>query len=182
MKLCVLFLGQCQCNPGFGDIDCSIDITMPPTISGVVRGQLCDVRESEDGEGCKRMVLFGENFQSNDSLACHYFNGVSQGDLFWFPLFVYFYFILIQSIAVYKKLKHFKIFELWYSVLVWLTGISKSIMNQMYAKKMNLILKENCVFSACKASNLHQLWVIGMSNGISPDSQHHRQLWWRATE
>lgn len=93
-NFCVLFLGQCQCNPGFGDIDCSIDITMPPTISGVVGGQLCDVRESEDGERCKRIVLFGENFQSNDSLACHYFSEVSQGDLFWFPLFVYFYFIL----------------------------------------------------------------------------------------
>lgn len=77
MKFCVLFLGQCQCNLGFGDIDCLVDIIILFIIFGVIGGQFCDVRESEDGEECKRIILFGENFQSNDFLVCYYFNGVS---------------------------------------------------------------------------------------------------------
>ncbi|XP_052268670.1 uncharacterized protein LOC127870050 [Dreissena polymorpha] len=57
--------GTCQCNSGFGAVDCSIDLKKPPIISGILDEGLCDQNNTD----CSQIVVFGGEFTSSN-LTC----------------------------------------------------------------------------------------------------------------
>ena len=42
MVLCCHLTGECVCEPGYGDVDCSVLIHDPIAIAGLLDGGLCD--------------------------------------------------------------------------------------------------------------------------------------------
>ena len=60
-----VFSGTCQCNSGFGAVDCSIDLKKPPIISGILDHGLCDQNKTD----CSKIVVFGGEFTSSN-LTC----------------------------------------------------------------------------------------------------------------
>jgi hypothetical protein len=50
------FSGVCKCNDGFGNSDCSVQITKKPTFMGVEPDATCDMRK----RNCSAIALVGE--------------------------------------------------------------------------------------------------------------------------
>ncbi|XP_070562282.1 von Willebrand factor D and EGF domain-containing protein-like [Ptychodera flava] len=62
--------GVCQCNEGYGDVDCS-DLSKPPiiwSINGAYERYACNGAE----EDCRSVSIIGNNFLNSPSLTCHF--------------------------------------------------------------------------------------------------------------
>ncbi|GFN75653.1 von Willebrand factor d and egf domain-containing protein, partial [Plakobranchus ocellatus] len=57
--VCLSF-SVCLCSPGFAGFDCSIDLTVPPSLVEIVGGPLCDTRQ--DDSGCTSVTVLGYPF------------------------------------------------------------------------------------------------------------------------
>ncbi|XP_064632393.1 uncharacterized protein LOC135490806 [Lineus longissimus] len=57
--------GVCICDQDYHGSDCSIKITTPPVVIGIVDGGLCPI-----GKICKGIVIIGEKFLEVDTLVC----------------------------------------------------------------------------------------------------------------
>lgn len=53
---------MCDCNSGFGASDCSLDINLPPALTGLLDDGLCD----ESLEECSHVFVFGYPFVGNN--------------------------------------------------------------------------------------------------------------------
>ncbi|KAL3870469.1 hypothetical protein ACJMK2_038524, partial [Sinanodonta woodiana] len=58
--------GSCICDAGYGSYDCSLDLSEPPDIFGLLDGGLCDERHLE----CKEAFVYGEIFAEGENLTC----------------------------------------------------------------------------------------------------------------
>ncbi|KAK3592180.1 hypothetical protein CHS0354_024854, partial [Potamilus streckersoni] len=58
--------GTCTCNAGFGDVDCSVDLSQPPNIDSIPDRGLCDLQKRP----CRKTSVLGMNFVKSDSLSC----------------------------------------------------------------------------------------------------------------
>ena len=58
--------GVCQCQTGFAAMDCSIDLTAPPVVTGLARDGQCDVETRE----CLAIPIYGTNFLETNNLTC----------------------------------------------------------------------------------------------------------------
>ena len=58
--------GKCICSTSFYDIDCGLDIRVPPTISGIPDVGLCDLTERE----CAQTSVLGFGFVETPALSC----------------------------------------------------------------------------------------------------------------
>ena len=59
--------GTCQCNSGFTDPDCSIDLSQPPIMRGIPDRGLCDLNQRL----CGKTSVLGDNFAETSALSCH---------------------------------------------------------------------------------------------------------------
>ncbi|XP_077864901.1 von Willebrand factor D and EGF domain-containing protein-like [Saccoglossus kowalevskii] len=59
--------GLCECAPGYGSTDCSVDLAEAPEVFIAHNGGLCDVSE----EPCLVINIQGSNFVESDDLTCH---------------------------------------------------------------------------------------------------------------
>ncbi|XP_070562375.1 von Willebrand factor D and EGF domain-containing protein-like [Ptychodera flava] len=62
--------GVCQCNEGYGDVDCS-DLSKPPiiwSINGAYERYACNGAE----EDCRSVSIIGNNFLNSPFLTCHF--------------------------------------------------------------------------------------------------------------
>ncbi|XP_062608125.1 von Willebrand factor D and EGF domain-containing protein-like, partial [Saccostrea cucullata] len=59
--------GSCFCDNGFGGSDCSFDKTIPPNITEVLVGELCD----KSTEVCNSITFFGKYFVENTNSTCY---------------------------------------------------------------------------------------------------------------
>jgi len=67
LRICFMgHTGECICDEGAGLSDCSIDLTLPPTLSGLWNGGLCD-KITED---CTKTYIFGGAFVDSMNLIC----------------------------------------------------------------------------------------------------------------
>jgi hypothetical protein len=58
--------GKCICPPGIGGSDCSVDMTMPVTITSLLDDGVCDTRQSD----CSRTFIYGGAFVDSETLLC----------------------------------------------------------------------------------------------------------------
>ncbi|KAL3871227.1 hypothetical protein ACJMK2_039235 [Sinanodonta woodiana] len=58
--------GTCICDAGYGSYDCSLDLSEPPDIFGLLDDGLCDERHLE----CKDAFVYGEIFAEGENLTC----------------------------------------------------------------------------------------------------------------
>ncbi|KAL3871219.1 hypothetical protein ACJMK2_039227, partial [Sinanodonta woodiana] len=56
--------GSCICDAGYGSYDCSLDLSEPPDIFGLLDGGLCDERRQD----CKEAFVYGELFAEGENL------------------------------------------------------------------------------------------------------------------
>ena len=61
--------GVCHCEDGYAGADCSIDITIAPTLTVMVEDVLCDVRWGN--EMCNTVTIEGSGFFKSMQLSCH---------------------------------------------------------------------------------------------------------------
>ncbi|XP_070564883.1 von Willebrand factor D and EGF domain-containing protein-like [Ptychodera flava] len=59
--------GQCVCDDGFAGTDCSVDLSVEPTVYMAHKNGLCDVKTDD----CTYVSVFGDNFAESDQLTCH---------------------------------------------------------------------------------------------------------------
>ena len=59
-------LGQCECDPGFGDVDCSVRLSDPPVMLGIPDSGLCDLTL----RNCEKTSVFGDDFVQSKQLLC----------------------------------------------------------------------------------------------------------------
>ncbi|XP_059159141.1 uncharacterized protein LOC131943151 [Physella acuta] len=58
--------GVCQCSDGFGGVDCSINLKIPPTILSVLPKLSCEVKS----ENCQVLTVIGGPFVDSGDLTC----------------------------------------------------------------------------------------------------------------
>ena len=59
--------GTCVCNSGFISADCSINATKGPTVTSIVNGVFCDIRNQRD---CSKVRVIGSDFIDSKDLSC----------------------------------------------------------------------------------------------------------------
>ena len=60
--------GECRCYVNFAGPDCSVDLRVPPVITGVDFEGLCDVNE----DACAAISLSGGTFVNKPNTTCRF--------------------------------------------------------------------------------------------------------------
>lgn len=58
--------GTCECDPGFGGADCSVNTTVAPDVWFLENAGLCDLSDRR----CNEVAVFGATFILSDNLKC----------------------------------------------------------------------------------------------------------------
>ncbi|KAK3607800.1 hypothetical protein CHS0354_031301 [Potamilus streckersoni] len=58
--------GKCVCEGSFGDVDCSVDLRVPPMVYGIPERGVCDLQRKE----CENVSVLGDNFVESGKLSC----------------------------------------------------------------------------------------------------------------
>lgn len=66
-SFCIVFVGQCTCEYGFGGSDCSFDVLSPPTITRLSGDGVCD----KSSESCDEITVYGHYFLEDMGTTCH---------------------------------------------------------------------------------------------------------------
>ena len=59
-------VGVCECDEGYTEDDCSVNIRKPPDVFGISEESLCDIIKRP----CSSVSLFGTGFYHSDSVLC----------------------------------------------------------------------------------------------------------------
>ncbi|KAK3592573.1 hypothetical protein CHS0354_018840 [Potamilus streckersoni] len=58
--------GTCSCQKGYGDVDCSVDLSQPPITFGIPDRGICDLQKRP----CRKTSVLGQHFIESKSLMC----------------------------------------------------------------------------------------------------------------
>jgi len=63
-----LYSGVCRCRKGYSGADCSVNLSVPPKVTGLGFKSTCDIRT----KACSEVIVWGERFAEENSIKCHF--------------------------------------------------------------------------------------------------------------